>query len=76
MAYALIAAVLVLFATTTTFMILYFKTKHVLDTRIYESKALRDDALTILEEIRADLLAGRVLLKIDRLDASNLYLRR
>lgn len=69
-------AILLLAVSTAVFMTLYFRTKSVLDKRIYEMKVARDESLNIIEEIRDDLRSGRVLLKIDRIDGSNLYLRR
>lgn len=65
-----------LLITTIVFLVLYLKTKNVLDTRIYEMKVARDESINILDEIREDLRSGRLLLKIDRIDGSNLYLRR
>lgn len=62
--------------TTLVFMILFFRTKQILDTRVYELRAIRDDSLTVIDEIRDDLRSGRVLLRIDRIDGENLYLRR
>lgn len=77
MAIQIILAVLssLFLVTSLLFAALFFRTKHILDMRIYETKTIRDESLNIIEEIREDLKSGRVLLKIDRLDGDGLLYR-
>lgn len=65
-----------LFLAFIVFLVLYFRTKSILDKKLFEAMAIRDESIGVLDAIKEDLASGRVLLKIERIDSTNLFLRR